>query len=173
MSELSFLPGPGGWVQVNERGRRSRRCFVHFKREKGRWQQTFLILEQPTPESVRAIPLRRIVLAVNAKGSVSDSLEARLEEQVPRQLTADFYASFSGYEKPEPIRLKRPSGRKLDDDFYREVADVYQLAVVRTLQPRAAISEAAGVSSDVAGRWIHEARKRGLIPKTTPGKVTV
>jgi hypothetical protein len=41
------------------------------------------------------------------------------------------------------------------------------------LNPRSAIAEAAKVSTDVAGRWVREARKRGFLPATDPGKVSV
>jgi len=67
--------------------------------------------------------------------------------------------------------LKRPAGRNLPDEFYATVAERYRDAAGRGLSPRAAIAEAAGVSADVAGRWVRQARKRGYLPPTEPGKV--
>jgi hypothetical protein len=86
----------------------------------------------------------------------------------------DFLKAFTGYGHwPEPaIVLDRPAGRRLDDDWYAKVAEAYRLAAARGLKPRTAIAEAASVSTDVAGRWVYEARKRGLLPKTQPGRVT-
>jgi hypothetical protein len=40
-------------------------------------------------------------------------------------------------------------------------------AIGRGLKRRTAVAEAAGVSVDVAGRWIYEARKRDLIRETS------
>jgi hypothetical protein len=71
------------------------------------------------------------------------------------------------------LLIERPPGRRLDDSFYQRIGVVYRQAVGRGMKPRQAIAEAASVSPDVAGRWIYQARKRGLIPKTSAGKVTV
>jgi hypothetical protein len=63
-------------------------------------------------------------------------------------------------------------GRRLDDDWYAKVGATYIAAKDRGLKPRMAIAELAGVSTDVAGRWIYEARKRGHLPPTRPGRVS-
>jgi hypothetical protein len=66
--------------------------------------------------------------------------------------------------------LKDRSGRLPVGEFYAAVADRYRDAAARGLSPRTAIATAADVSTDVAGRWVREARKRGLLPATDPGK---
>ena len=88
--------------------------------------------------------------------------------------TAEFFDSFTGYTIPEQdITLERPAGRRLNNAFYAQVADAYHAAATLGRPPRTAIAEVAGVSTDVAGRWVYEARKRGYLAKTNPGKVTV
>jgi hypothetical protein len=176
-TKITFLTGPDGWVRADERSGRNvvSTWFVNFGRDKkGQWHPSgALLVDPPTAATVRATPFGRIVLAVNASSEISDALEHHLNDKVP-PFSGKFFELFSGFVKEEPIRLRRPRGRNLDDSFYAQVADAYRLAVARGLNPRAAIAEAASVSPDVAGRWIYEARKtRGLIPKTTPGKVTV
>ena len=164
---LDFYFGRAGWVRVIY-GVDS--AYLKFERKRRKWEPIRVVVERPTASNMRALPINRIVLAVNA----SDWLERHYDEPEPVPFSAEFYDSFTGFAKREPIRLERPPGRKLDDSFYQQVADAYALADSYGLPPRAAIAEAAGVSPDVAARWIYEARKkeRGLIPKTTPGKVT-
>lgn len=172
-TELTLKPGPGGWVMAHDS--RSGIAFVHFRRESERWARGPIFLPgEMTPELLRVVPLRRIELAVSASHSISSALVQRLEEESPPLGSSDFYAAFSGYMTSEPIKLERPKTHRLDDDWYRRVADAYRQAVERGLNPRAAIADAAGVSRDVAGRWIAEARKpsRGFLPKTKPGMVT-
>jgi hypothetical protein len=176
-NSLELLSGPGGWVQArvvwddNSAGPRS---FVRFiQDENGRWEAVGLWVDMPTPDVLRSVPLNRISLAANASYAVSAALSARMSEPVHAPQTAEFYASFDGFVKYEPpIELKRPKGRRLDDTWYSQVADAYVAATGRGLNPRASIAEAAGVSPDVAGRWIHQARKRHLLAATKPGKVT-
>ena len=105
--------------------------------------------------------------------SVSPSKPARLKQRVPTVGSEAFGAEFAaGYVIDEPpIKLRRPSGRYLPEQFYDEVARAYRTAVERGLKPRKTIADAATVSTEVAGRWIREARKRDLLPATEPGKV--
>jgi transposase len=52
------------------------------------------------------------------------------------------------------------------------VGEAYRVAVQRGESPRTTIAESAGVSNEVAGRWVRQARKRGYLPATEPGKVS-
>jgi hypothetical protein len=171
-SEIHLIPGPAGWVQARfttADGRR--RVFVRCEPDAaGRWQPAELSVPHPTPGLLRELPFHRIAAAVNANEAVTAELGKRLAEE-PEE---GFRAAFG---EARPVRtplapLKRPPGRRLDDNFYARVALVYKQAVGRGVKPRLAIAEQAGVSTDVAGRWVREARKRHLIPKTTPCKVT-
>jgi hypothetical protein len=126
----------------------------------------------PTAESVRAIPLHRIEAAVAGGGTIADELARRSREKVPALGTAAFLEKFAGYLQHEPApKLERPAARLLPDSFYAQVADVYRAALARGLKPRTAIPMAASVSSDVAGRWVHEARLRGCVEPTDRGRV--
>ena len=70
------------------------------------------------------------------------------------------------------MKVKRPAGRNLSDEFYATVGEAYRVAVERGEAPRTTIAESAGVSTEVAGRWVRQARKRGYLPATEPGKVS-
>ena len=168
-SEITLLPGAGGWVQARfDLDGAPRHVFVRFEPDsEGRWRAAEASVPRPTPQLFQRIPFHRIELAVSADSMLRDALARRLGEDPE----PGFRGAFGEPTRGEPLLIKRPAGRRLDDSFYERVGVVYRQAIGRGLKPRQAISEAAGVSPDVAGRWIYEARKRGLIPKTTPGKV--
>lgn len=149
-------------------------AWVNFRRAAdGHWKTIALFCLEPTPEALRSLPLHRIEVAANAGGSISEQLAARLDEPPPTIGSAEFREAFSGWVQPEPaLELRRPPGRRLDDDWYVKVGATYIAAKDRGLKPRTAIAELAGVSTDVAGRWIYEARKRGHLPPTRPGRVS-
>jgi hypothetical protein len=166
-SEIRLIPGPSGWVQARF-GRHH--AFIRLEPDaQGRWQAAEWNIPAYPPDVLRRIPHHRILQAVKASDRLIDELANRFEEEAE----PGFRHAFGEPERGKPILITRPRGRRLDDSFYARVAFVYRQAVGRGLKPRAAIAEAADVSPDVAGRWIYEARKRGLIPKTRPGKVTV
>jgi hypothetical protein len=173
-SQLHLIPGTSGWVQARftasgDARNFLRRAFVQFEPDaKGGWKATHWDIPDYPPAVMRQVPYSRIKRAVVANERVLAELAKRLAEP---------YEGFRGaFSEPErergkPIRLERPAGRRLPDSFYSTVAIAYRQAVGRGLNPRQAIAEAAGVSLDVAGRWIYQARKRKLIPKTSPGRV--
>ena len=172
---LDLAAGPSGWIQatLGEAPALYRDIYVQLSKDaEGQWRPAgALFVPGLTPESIRTLPLRRILLAVNASDPLRDDLARRLEEPVEPFGTQEFYDSFSGWPQDELPPLKRPEKRNLPDTFYAEVAARYRDAVLRGLRPRPAIAEAAGVSGEVAGRWIREARRRGYLPATEPGKV--
>ena len=178
-TDLELYVGPGGWIQAEARkgGELVSRSWVCFARRKGgRWEAVTLFTLLPTRESIDAIPLHRAEVAVHTSAALLSELERRLAEPVPELGTAKFLKAFSGYAKPEPVLvLERPAGRVLSDDFYARVAETYLAASELGMKPRTAIAKAAGVSVEVAGRWIHEARnrprdaKRKFLPPTEPG----
>jgi hypothetical protein len=175
-TELEFIPGPAGWLDCTWHDERlNGHAWVHFQRtDEGRWHADGLFCTSPTPETVRALPLHRIEVAANAGGPISEQLAARLDEPNPVIGSREFYEAFTGWvqPEPEPVELERPAGRRLDDDWYAKVAGAYVAAKDRGLKPRTAIAEGAGVSPELAGRWIYQARKRGHLPPTRPGRVS-
>lgn len=178
-TELELQAGPAGWVAafVLRDGGLAEVVFLRLAPggDDGIWApEGTLYVPSLTPEKLRTIPLRRILAAVAASEALRNDLGARLDEPTPEPGPAGFLEPFSGLVHPEPPPLgvlKRPPGRRLTDDFYAAVAEKYRTATTRGLNPRAAIAEAAGTSTDVAGRWVREARKRRYLPPTTPGKV--
>jgi hypothetical protein len=175
--ELRLQPGPGGWVAAtlheDDELVPSARAFVQFGQGRaGRWEAVALLMIEPSVKSLRSIPIHRIEVAVNADDRVSKQLHDRLDKPVAR-LGLPFLRQFQGYPAAEqPLRLERPASRRLNDAWYKQVANTYRQAAARGLKPRKAIAETANVSQDVAGRWVYEARKRGFLPRTSPGKVT-
>ena len=185
-NRIELIAGPAGWVEASIRPVASptleppQTVWVRLSQaDEGRWElRGDLYVPGLTPENLRAIPLRRILLAVGASEGLRADLAARLSEPVENPGTKEFLESFEGWmhdepsSEPPPLELKRPAGRNLDDAFYGRVAATYRSAVQQGLRPRPAISRAAGVSGDVAGRWIREARRREYLPPTKPGRVT-
>jgi len=176
-TSLEFTVGPGGWLQAMEIGRGGGLESIVAVRlaqdPDGNWgPDGALYVLPPTQEKLRALPLRRIVMAVAASEGLRERLAARLDEEVPEP-GPELLRALSGYVQPELPPLERPTARNLPDEFYTTVADRYRDAAARGLNPRSAIAAAASVSNDVAGRWVREARKRGYLPPTEPGKVKV
>jgi hypothetical protein len=169
--EIHLSVGDGGWVRARFKPRDSsgQTAYVRFAPDGTRWRAIELWLGDPTPGLLRALPLNRIEHAVNANGQIAFGLAAGHENPSPADLPAHFKDKRRRI--VQPLKLERPAGRKLGDAFYERVGLVYRQAVARGLKPRRAIAEAAGVTDDVAGRWIHQARRRNFLPETKPGTV--
>ena len=178
-TSLEFTVGPGGWLQVFVRDAAGEIESVVALRlapdAEGNWQPDGTLHVHPlAQETLRVLPLRRIVLAVAASPGLRENLMARLGEAVPEPGSVEFKQALAGYLTPELPPLERPARRNLPDEFYATVAaERYRDAAARGLTPRTAIAESASVSTEVAGRWVREARKRGFLPTTEPGKVRV
>jgi hypothetical protein len=171
--ELSIKPGPRGWVMASG-SILSGTCFIQFFSTDEGWQAVTLHpIGGLTPEFVRTVPINRIQIAVNASEWVTAQLALQLADSIEPPPSEGFLRAMSGFgHAPEPpISLKRPAGKRLSDAWYGEVARAYKAAAARGLKPRTTIAHEAGVSLDVAGRWIYQARKRGHLPPTQPGKV--
>lgn len=81
--------------------------------------------------------------------AVNTNLLAELERETPRR----------------PLRERR------SDDFYKEVAEVYRKAIAERRPPRRAVADHNPYYTEAAAkRWIAEARKRGFLGPTVPGK---
>jgi hypothetical protein len=175
---LELQNGPGGWVEAfvfEEGGADYKPFYVRFRPDiSERWSpHGTLHVPGLSPETFRAVPLKRIALAVEASAMLREALARRLHETVPEVGTLEFYETFTGWVHEEPpLTLERPKGRALPDEFFAKVAETYRAATIRGWPPRTAVAEAAGVSTDVAGRWVRVARDRGYLPATKQGKVT-
>jgi hypothetical protein len=65
-------------------------------------------------------------------------------------------------------------GRKPDpDSHYKEIADLYLQAVGEGIRhPTKQVAALRHVEYRTAATWVYRARERGLLPPTTPGKIT-
>jgi len=173
--QMSFLAGPGGWAEVSWRGVTA---FVRFKLNADRktWRIVELRLDDPSDEALRKLSLARIEKAVNAGALTSLELAIGHKGDPP----ADLRKHFSRARKTAAERraagrflLERPEGRRLDDAFYARVAMAYGDAVKVGLNPRQTLAQDCGAAPDTVARWVAEARRRGFLRATKPGKVTV
>jgi hypothetical protein len=176
-TELDLQAGPGGWGKVSiSRDGELEEVYLRWRRaDDGAWKPQGTLYAPPlSPEKLRTIPLRRILAAAEASGTFRNDLKRKLDEPAPEPGSSEFDEEFAtgwAHDEPKPLpKLKRPRGRRLPDDFYAAVADLYREAAARGLNPRTTVAEQAGTSTEVAGRWVREARKRGQLPPTAPGK---
>lgn len=169
--EIHLIAGPAGWVQARfGEGRTRRRAFVRFEPDtNGRWNAAEWSIPAYPTDVLRRVPYHRIVAGVRADERLQHELAARLTDEPE----PGFRGAFGQPRRREPITLERPRSHRLDDNFYERVSVAYRQALGRGLRPRQAIAKAANVSPDVAGRWIYEARRRRLLPKTRPGSAGV
>ncbi len=171
LTHIDFAFGPGGWVKAWWRRGGPEKCaYVRFKpRKTDWWIIDKLQVDMPTAESLREIPLHRIAVAFNAL-----EMKSELREWIDDEVPSDLDKAFRERYRPEPRKnLKRPAQRKLDDDFFRQVAFTYREAVIRGLNPGQTIAADAGVPHSTASRWIALARQKKFLPPPQRGKVTV
>lgn len=138
--------GSGGSVDVSLRRRTERD-----------WYIADLHVANPTGELLRDVPLARIESAVNASERMRRWVAEGVEQAASRQ----------------PRRkLKRPAGRRLDRQFFVEVAAAYVDAIERGLNPAKTLAEDSDTPQGTVNRWIATARKPpyNFLPTTSPGK---
>ena len=56
------------------------------------------------------------------------------------------------------------------DDFYKRAADRYALAAIHFAAPAPKLAEANDVPLSTVHRWVKEARRRGFLGASRPGK---
>jgi hypothetical protein len=117
---------------------------------------------QPLQQDLRSLPLGRIERAVNAVPAVITPATAGVVFGASGTLTAP----------TTRFKLVRPARRRLPDSFYKDVAEAYRQAVAAGLNPRKTLATDSGAPADTVARWTLEARKRGYLPATEPGKVS-
>jgi hypothetical protein len=95
------------------------------------------------------VPLTAAQVVSEADGNVDYVIRVADSE------SADFKAAKATLE-----RARRAGRRKVDDDLYRRVAEVYK---AEPLRPAEAVRLAFGVAERTAFRYIADARKKGLL----------
>jgi hypothetical protein len=188
--------GPGGWATIEQHRRGADGRIERFRAEHflvrvklddaGRFRINELHLF-PTDEPVTAERLRAVrVSALEQLLNLPEEralIEARLgETRRGRILELDIDTFIGQFSLPQPrvvaetpaaitSGLSVPAGRGYPDDFYERVADAYRAAFRRGVRPVNAIATEANVPRSTAGRWVKEARRRGLLGQApAPGK---
>jgi hypothetical protein len=100
---------------------------------------------------------------------MSATLRDSLHEEV-RHPEQTIRASFRATPRK---KLRRPAQRRLDDDFFREVAFAYREAAERGLNPNTTIAADANVPYSTAARWVAQARERHYLGEAKKGKVSI
>ncbi len=72
--------------------------------------------------------------------------------------------------QPHVEESKAKRRGRITDDLLQRVSRVYRRAIEEGRPPNKAVQAAEGVSEPTAGRYIHRARQRGYLGKTTRGK---
>jgi hypothetical protein len=97
-----------------------------------------------------------------------DSIDQkRIDPVIAAAFRAVFDEYLSAYRR---LRPRRGRGATITDEFLTGVAATYRAAMERGEPPTKAVMETYITSRPTAGRWVHQARARGLLGKTTPRK---
>jgi hypothetical protein len=166
---IGFIVGKGGWTKVAWPGGTG---YVRFTLNPDRktWRIAELHLDDPTDEALRGFNRVRIENAANAHWPVVLGLAMGRRQKPPANLESMFRGK-----KPEPLdrlMLKRPKGKQLDANFFKQVAIAYKGAVAEGHNPRQTLARDSGAAPDTVARWVGEARRLGYLPPAEPGKVS-
>ena len=102
---------------------------------------------------------------------VAESWFAQLPASGIRQLPTPREPRALDAELEELPAIEPPAGHRMTDGFLHTVARAYALAALKGLAPAPAIAEKAGVSRRAVHKWVYTARKRGIMPPGTRGRV--
>jgi hypothetical protein len=182
--------GTGGWTHY--RGRFSSgdgsEVWVRLEpRPDGRLEAIEVHAARLSAADLRAIPLGRIEAAANEEHVRRELLEeidrrgaqagaplARLRRLAPSSRERElqvlaaheaWLAPFLGLQATLSIRPR--AGQRGSDDFYRDIAAIYERLAATTRRPAPELAHRARVSESTVHRWVKEARKRGLM---APGR---
>jgi hypothetical protein len=172
MEPIKLTPSSGGYLFADWRAGKAWVRLGHDRQQRLNRIVELHVLN-PTIEQLRRLPLRRIHAAATMRGAgaLQLALAMRINEPPPDLSKPP---KEEGWPLVHRYRLKRPTGRKLDEDFFKNVAHAYESAIAFGLNPRQAIVADTGASDATVARWIMEARKpeRKYLPSTQPGKAT-
>jgi hypothetical protein len=115
------------------------------------------------PAYLRDVPVARIEQACNANPKIREWIDRAFGKDLVTRRKIDIA------NRP---RLKRPKSRRLDDDFFRAVAEAYRAAVRTGLPPGPTLAADSGTPLSTVHRWIAGARKRKHLPPAERGKAT-
>jgi hypothetical protein len=104
-----------------------------------------------TGEAIRAVPVKHLV-------------RRAIRMQLYEPTEWDDRGWESRFELMPAAKPPPDAKRHGTDEMARWVAQVYQLAVALNEPPTKTVQDELGVSRATAGRWVAEARERGLLP---------
>jgi hypothetical protein len=149
------------------------RVYTRFKRTRAKtssWRLADLQVPEPSAALLRDVPLYKIEVAVNASRVILESLAEWIDDDAPADLPEAFKGRYR--RNPRHARLERPTKRRLDEQFYRDVGWAYREAVARGLNPGKTLAEDSRAPRGTVNRWIAKARELGYLPPGEPGRVT-
>jgi len=144
---------------------------LRFRRDaRGRARVAGMRLDSPDRPLTAAV-LRRLPLGAYEDAAVRVLLDLLDDEEAGALVEEGRLGSFVA----EVVELERPLSRPtegLTDDFLRRVADAYYARVRRgEAAPHMVLSAEAGVPPRTIRGWVHEARRRGIMPPGRQGAV--
>ncbi len=166
MGDLKLSPDVGGWVHADWG---AGHCWVRFAPDSG-GKLMLAELHTTEPRALRAIPLGRIVAAVEMRGAGAIVLELAMHIKDEMKVSRLAERPEGGAEIAKRHRLKWSSGQRLGDEFYRDVAHAYQSCVALGLRPNKTIADDVGAAIATVTGWIAEARRRGYLPPAVHGR---
>jgi hypothetical protein len=161
---------PGRVAARWERADGTRGEVVAYLRHKTpeRWYVAQLLVDEPTSALLRDVPLARIESAIES--AIKSDPEMRDWIASGESTETIDRARKAAAKRP---RLKRPERRRLDDGFYKLVADAYRGAVTHGLNPVKTLAQDSDTPPGTVNRWIAKARELHYLPAGRSGKVTV
>jgi hypothetical protein len=107
-----------------------------------------------------------------ARHWVRDSFEAQMPGSSVTQARMPKERLDEDDENYATVSIESPADGRLTDEFLRDVAAAYKLAINRREPPAKTIAAAAHVSDRTVHRWVYTARKRGLMePAKSRGRI--
>jgi hypothetical protein len=180
LRHINFAFGPGGWTRSSwiRADGRERSALIRWeeapvsrrvKRKPDRpvWKIAETIIEDPTDPGSEP-PYHRLELAFN-----SLEMSATLRESLDDEVGHPGKTIGAAYRSAPRKKLRRPAERRLDDDFFQQVAFAYRQAVERGLNPNKTIADDASVPYSTAARWVAQAREKHYLGERGQGKVSV
>lgn len=164
--------GDGGWVSCTSTDFPSR-IRVRFVDESGYLRPVELLVEEGgeklTATLMRRLPIGQIEAFVNRSPDAAENLRSRLHKPGPVKFLAGTKpAEFGRRQKQRDLLIDVPVSRDRGDGFYRDVLDVYGIALeMGHRAPARAVAEANKVPVTTVHRWVKEAKRRREHPDST------
>lgn len=105
-----------------------------------------------------------------APDALLSQFQLRIPSPGPTKLAPPTTQSFVRKDRP---RLRRPSTRRISDEFLRTIAEIYLEALARGDRPLVVIQEEAQVPRGTAAKWVGMARDEGFLAQDPEAKERV